>query len=77
MKTPVISFTAVYLRSAHGYIGFVEELPDVNSQGQTLEETRDKLRELAAVVFDAERARSAELLQGKDVVREEFRVALR
>jgi len=77
MENPVISFTAVYLRSTHGYIGFVEELPDVNSQGQTLEETRDKLRELAAVVFDAERERSAELLQGKDVVREEFRVALR
>ena len=77
MESPVISFTAVYLRSPHGYFGFVEELPDVNSQGQTLEEARDNLRRLAAVVFDAERARSEELLEGKDVVREEFRVALR
>ena len=27
MDRPVISFTAVYLKSKHGYVGFVEELP--------------------------------------------------
>ncbi len=27
MAHPVISFTAVYLKSKHGYVGFVEELP--------------------------------------------------
>ncbi len=74
MERPVVSLTAVYLKGEHGYTGFVEELPDVNSQGQTLEETRANLRRLAAVVFEAERAQSAELLEGKDVVREQFQV---
>lgn len=76
MERPEISFTAVFLRGKHGYTGFVEELPAVNSQGQTIEEARANLQRLAAVVFEEERAQSAELLEGKDVVREQFRVAL-
>jgi len=76
MEHPVVSFTAVYLKGKHGYTGFVEELPSVNSHGQTLQEARDNLRRLAEVVFDEERARSEELIEGKDVVREQFRVNL-
>ncbi|HUN68626.1 MAG TPA: type II toxin-antitoxin system HicB family antitoxin [Burkholderiales bacterium] len=76
MDRPVVSFTAVYLKGAHGYVGFVEELPSVNSQGQTIEEARDNLHRLAAVVFEEERAQSAELLEGKEVVREQFRVEI-
>ena len=75
-QQPVIAFTAVYLKNKHGYIGFVEELPGVNSHGQTIDEARDNLTRLAKIVFDEERARSEELLQGKDVVREQFRVAI-
>jgi predicted RNase H-like HicB family nuclease len=76
MELPVVSFTAVYLKDKHGYTGFVEELPGVNSHGKTIEEARRNLQRLAAVVFDEERALSEELLEGKDVVREQFRVAL-
>ncbi len=76
MDQPEMSFTAVYLKARHGYVGFVEELPGVNSQGQTLEEARANLHRLAAVVFEEERAQSAEMLAGKDVVREAFRVAV-
>lgn len=76
MEQPVVSFTAVYLKGKHGYTGFVEELPGVNSHGQTLEEARHNLQRLARVVFDEERAQSEALLEGKDVVREQFRVAV-
>jgi predicted RNase H-like HicB family nuclease len=70
-----LSFTAVFLRDEKGgYVGFVEELPGVSSQGQSIDEARDNLRRLATVVFEAEREQSAELLEGKDVLREEFRV---
>ena len=70
MDRPVISFTAVYLKAKHGYVGFIEELPGVNSHGQTIEEARANLRSLATVIFNLERAQSKELLAGKDVVRE-------
>jgi predicted RNase H-like HicB family nuclease len=76
MDRPVVSFTAVFLKGSHGYVGFVEELPNLNSQGQTIDEARDNLQRLAAVVFEEERAQSAELLAGKEVVREQFQVAI-
>jgi predicted RNase H-like HicB family nuclease len=74
MDQPVVSLTAVFLKDKHGYTGFVEELPGVNSHGQTIDEARVNLQRLAVVVFNEERAQSEELLEGKDVVREQFRV---
>ena len=76
MDQPIVSFTAVYLKGKHGYTGFVEELPGVNSHGVTLDEARQNLVRLATVVFDEERAQAEQLLEGKDVVREQFRVAV-
>jgi predicted RNase H-like HicB family nuclease len=74
MDHPVMSFTAVYLKAKHGYVGFIEELPGVNSHGQTIDEARANLQSLATVIFDLERAQAQELLEGKDVVREGFSV---
>jgi predicted RNase H-like HicB family nuclease len=71
-----IAFTAVYLKANHGYVGFIEELPGVNSHGKTLDEARDTLRKLAEVVFDEERRGAEEMIAGKDVVRENFLVPL-
>ena len=34
------SLTAVFEKSPHGYIGYIEELPGANTQGETLEETK-------------------------------------
>ena len=76
MDQPVISFTAVYLKGKQGYVGFVEELPGVNSHGQTIEEAREILQSLTRLVFEEERAQSLALLEGKDVVRESFQLAI-
>ena len=67
-----IAFTAVFMKMKHGYVGFIEELPLVNSHGQTLDEARQMLVKLAALAFDEERRSSQELMAGKDVVREAF-----
>lgn len=72
MERGVMSFTAVFLRSHHGYVGFIEELPGVNSHGRTLDEARETLHKLAAVVFDEERRGAEELIAGKEFVRESF-----
>jgi len=76
MEQPQIAFTAIYLKSGDGYFGFVEELPGINSYGHSLDEARTALRSLAKVVFDEERRAAEELLQGKDVVREGFRLSV-
>ena len=76
MEQGRLAFTAVYLKASHGYIGFIEELPGVNSHGRTIEEARATLQKLAAVVFDEERRGAEEMLAGKDVVRESFFVPI-
>jgi predicted RNase H-like HicB family nuclease len=76
MEQGRLAFTAVYLKASHGYIGFIEELPGVNSHGRTIEEARATLHKLAAVVFDEERRGAEEMIAGKDVVRESFFVAI-
>lgn len=75
MDQPIMAFTAVFLKGEHGYVGFVEELPGLNSQGQTIEETRENLQRLAAVVFAEERTQAEDLLRDKEVVRENFRIS--
>ena len=76
MQHGKLAFTAVFLKGQHGYVGFVEELPQVVAQAKTLEEARKSLYELAAVVFDAERESTRELLAGRDVLREQLVVPL-
>ena len=53
-----------------GYVAFVEELPGANSQGRTLKEAREKLRESVELVLAADRERAEESLAGKDATRE-------
>jgi predicted RNase H-like HicB family nuclease len=72
MEEGKVAFTAEYLKSVHGYVGFLEELPGLNSSGRTLEEARATLQRLAAVVFAEERREAEALIAGKDVVRESF-----
>lgn len=50
-----VHLTAVYQKVPEGYIGFVEELPGANTQGETLEETRSNLQEAIALVLEASR----------------------
>jgi predicted RNase H-like HicB family nuclease len=72
MKHQPIAFTAVYLRSSGGYVGFIREIPGVSSYGRSLDEARTMLRNLAQTVFEEERRGAEEALTGKDVVRERF-----
>lgn len=47
--------TAVFRKFAEGYAAFVEELPGANTQGATLEEARENLKEAIAMVLQANR----------------------
>ena len=68
-----ITFTAVYQKAEEGgYIGFVEELPGANTQGETLEETRENLQEAIALVLEGNRILAEEALQGQEAIREPF-----
>jgi predicted RNase H-like HicB family nuclease len=66
------SFTAVFQKVPEGYIGFIEELPGANTQGATLEEARENLKEAAALVIEANRILAEESIADQEVIREPF-----
>lgn len=63
-------FTAVFQQVPEGYIGFVEELPGANTQGDTLDEARTNLQEAVQLVLESNRALTEESLRNKTVIRE-------
>ena len=69
-------FTAVFERDGDWWVGYVEELPGANTQGRTLDEARENLKEAVRLTIDANRELSRREAAGKDVVREEIELAL-
>ena len=51
-----LKFTAIYEEAPEGgYIGYIAELPGANTQGETLEETRENLRDAVELLLDCYR----------------------
>jgi predicted RNase H-like HicB family nuclease len=70
-----VKLTAVYLKVPEGYIGFVQELPGANTQGETLEEAKANLEEAINLVLETNRALAEESLQGQEVIREAITIS--
>ena len=69
-------FTAVFEQVGKWWIGYVEELPGENTQGKTLEETRENLKEAVQLIIEANRELARRETVGRQVVREELLVAV-
>ena len=69
-----LEFTAVYRKVPEGYVAFVEELPGANTQGATLDEARENLREAVELTLEANRALAEEDLVGEEVIREPLKL---
>jgi predicted RNase H-like HicB family nuclease len=67
-----MQLTAVFIKVPEGYVAFVEELPGANTQGDTLEEARENLREAVAMVLEANRELAEQALAGQQVTKEPF-----
>lgn len=68
-------FTAVYKKHGKWYLGWVEELPGVNTQGKTLQEVRKNLKEALALVLEVNRIMTRKEISGR-VIREPVTVSL-
>jgi predicted RNase H-like HicB family nuclease len=49
-------FTAVIEKRGRWYVGTVEEIPGVNTQGRTLSEVRRNLKEAVALILETNRS---------------------
>ena len=65
-----LQLTAVYQKVSEGYIGFVEELPGANTQGETLDEVKANLYEAIELIMESNRMLAEELIRNKDIIRE-------
>jgi predicted RNase H-like HicB family nuclease len=70
-----IALTAVFKKVPEGYIGYVEELPGANTQGTTLEETRENLLEAVELVLEANRTMARQESGQADIIREPLKAA--
>jgi predicted RNase H-like HicB family nuclease len=69
MKHGNITLTAVYVDAPEGgYAAYVEEIPGVNSQGETLEEAKTNLREALLLVLETNKILSQKQF-GKNIKR--------
>ncbi|MBU4298997.1 type II toxin-antitoxin system HicB family antitoxin [Patescibacteria group bacterium] len=48
-------FTAIYKKSGKWYLGWVEEIPGVNTQGKTLREAKENLKEALLLILETNR----------------------
>jgi len=63
-------FTAVFEKRGGWYVAYVEEVPGANTQGKTLKEARENLKEALVLVLEANRT-LAEKGQARVKVRKE------
>ena len=45
-------FTAIYKKRGNKYIGWVEEIPGVNTQGKTKQEIKENLKEALLLILE-------------------------
>ena len=64
--------TAVIIRRGPWYVGYVEELPGVNTQARTLKRGRENLREALHLVLQANREVAENELGDQQAIREEL-----
>jgi predicted RNase H-like HicB family nuclease len=69
------TFTAVFEQDGEWWIGYVEELPGANTQGRTLAEARENLKEAISLVLEANRELAEREISGKSVVKEQILVS--
>jgi len=70
------TFTAVFEQDGDWWVGYIEELPGANTQGATLEEARENLKEAVALIIEANRELAQRESAVKPVIREPFDVTL-
>ena len=71
------TFNAVYLKVPKGYVGFIEELPGVSTQGASLDEARQNLSDAVETVLEGNQALTLIATDGAEVIREPLSVSTR
>ncbi len=74
MKQSMREFTAVCKKSGRWYSGWIEEIPGVNTQGKTIRETKENLKEALLLILETNRSLSRRSEGGSSIMRENLAV---
>jgi len=69
-------FTAIYKKSGKWYLGWVEEIPGVNTQGKTLKEVKENLKEALLLILETNRILNKKDSSRGKVIREPLSVSI-
>ena len=69
-----MKLTAIFEKVGDWWLGYVEELPGANTQGRTMDEVRENLREAVQLIIEANRELLLEQIEGHEIIREPLRV---
>jgi len=72
----VRQFTAVYKKSGKWYLGWIEEIPGVNTQGRTLKEAKENLREALLLILETNRILNKKEFPKGKVIKEPLSISL-
>ena len=75
-KRYIKQFTACYKKSGKWYLGWVEEIPGVNTQGKTLKETKENLKEALLLILETNALLNKKDSAGSGVIRESLSVSI-
>ena len=71
-------FTAIYKKSGKWYLGWIEEIPGINTQGKTLKEAKENLKEALLLILETNHILSRkELIGSKKAIIEPLSVSLK
>lgn len=73
-KANKLSFTAIYEKRGKWFVGYVEEIPGVNTQGHSLAETKRNLREALELILETNRILARSDIQSISAIRESITV---
>ena len=61
----VREFTAVYKKSGKWYLGWIEEIPGANTQGKTLKEVKENLKEAVLLILETNKFLNRKEMKGR------------
>jgi predicted RNase H-like HicB family nuclease len=70
------TFTAVFQRDGKWWVAWAEELPGANTQGATLEEARENLKEAIALILESNREDAEREAGAASLIREPLTVQI-
>ena len=70
------TYTAVLIKDGDMYVAYAEELPGANTQGKTIEEAKENLKEAIELVIDANKQLSRKTFSKRKLLREKIFVSI-